>query len=149
MSKQGVTTAIAHGAELPGYGSLEEARDGLWRLRASCIQALVAALTESVLDFSLESLNALEQWFFAGGQPSALPSGMPRSTAIAFYFGEVLVRHRSFTWVVEPYFMSPGRYEIGVRRGLTTIMLTRGIALSLRGNKSMRSLSRMVAKYAA
>ncbi len=67
--------------------------------------------------------------------------GLGRETferAIAMYLGEVLVRSAGFHWIVEEYAFQPGRYEIGVRRDLLTIMLRRETDLFARPNNRRR-----------
>jgi hypothetical protein len=147
MSRQGMIAAIHHGKELPEFDSLEEAHLSLVGYRDACLAALNKDAPVS-LDLSLESLKPLEAWFFEAKEPSMLPSGLPVASAIGFYYGQVLCANGSYSWVVEPYAFATGRYEIGVSRPLTTIMLTFGIRPTHSGNKRMQSLWRMAKQYA-
>ena len=148
MSRQGLVAAIAHGKDLPSFGDLEEARLALTGYRDTCLAALMKDVEVAPLDFSLDSLNRLEAWFFAASQPSMLPSGLPVASAVGFYFGQVLCNNSGYDWIVAPYVFAADRYEIGVARPLTKIMLTFGIRPTQTGNKRMRSLWRMAKQYA-
>ena len=149
MPHQGMIVAHQFGEDLPAFASVAEARQSLFAARDTGLVDLTAApALQSALDYSPNSLNVLEQWFFISGQPITLPTGYSTAHAIGFYLGEVFCRHGGFMWVVEEFVFSPGRYEIGVGRSQLSIMLTKGRSLRAAGNKQMRSLSREFAKYA-
>lgn len=147
MSRQGLVAARQHGAILPAFGSLEEARHALYMDRDAVLGELqnIEAL-RGKLDYSPESLKSVERWFFQAGQPATI-GGCPLPRAIAFYLGEVFCRHASFHWIIEEDAFVKGKYEIGVTKGLLSIMLTRGRQLMLAGNKRMQSLWREFRKY--
>jgi hypothetical protein len=69
------------------------------------------------------------------------------TTAVGYYFGETLCRAAGFRWTVIQFAFTEGRYEIGVSRGLLSIMLTNGRPLSRVRNKRMQSLWREFARY--
>jgi len=148
MTRQGMIAAIAHGKELPSFERVDDARASLTAYRNLCLAALQKDIPVANLDFSPESLKRLEAWFFEAKEPSMLPSGLPVASAIGFYYGEVLCRSGGYNWVVEPYTFAQERYEIGVARPLTKIMLTFGMRPTLSGNKRMQSLWRMAKQYA-
>jgi len=129
------------GASLPVFDSLIEARSALLKRKddaLAMLQSLVA------LDFTPESLKLFEAWYFDQRDQQDLVSA-----AVGFYLGEVLVRNAAFSWTVEEFVFRPGHYEIGVTRGLGTIMLTNGRRLTRDGNVRMQSLYREYRKYAS
>jgi hypothetical protein len=67
---------------------------------------------------------------------------------MAFYLGEVLCRHAGFSWVVQEFAFEHGRYEVGVKRSLATIMLTRGRSPKASNNKRMQSIWSEYLRYA-
>ncbi len=149
MSRQGMIIAHQFATDLPSFANLAEARQSLFAARDAGLADLLAVVElQGKLDYTPNSLNLLEQWFFASGQPTALPSGYSTAHAIGFYLGEVYCRYGGFAWTVQEYVFSPGRYEIGVSRTSMSLMLTKGKLLRATGNKRMRSLSREFNKYA-
>lgn len=68
--------------------------------------------------------------------------------AIGFSFGEMLCRSAGFSWVVEEFAFTKGRFEVGVNRHLMTIMLTKGRTPPVEGNKRKQSLWREYKRYA-
>jgi hypothetical protein len=147
MSRQGLVVARQQAALLPAFGSLEEARDALYRGRDTVLGKLegVEELRGS-LDYSPESLKSIERWFFEAGKPSTI-GGCSVLQAIAFYLGEVFCRHASFRWIVQENAFAKGKYSIGVTKGLLSIMLIGVNQLTLAGNKRMQSLWREFKKY--
>ena len=149
MSRHGLIIAGQYANELPSFCGITEAKESLFASRNMALEQLLSISdVNSFLDFSPESLLKLEKWFFSSGQPSALPSGFSVEHAFGFYFGEVFVRHSNFQWVVEEYAFLNGRYEIGIQRGLLTIMLTKGRCPKTNGNKKMQSLFSEFKRYA-
>ena len=127
MSRSGLIVAHQHGEELPAFADIRAAEAALSKERDTGLGEIrkVEALTAD-LDYSTESLKTVERWFFENGQPASTSSGYSISHAIGFYFGEVLCRVGGFGWVIQEYAFLKGRYEIGVQRGLLTVMLTKG-----------------------
>lgn len=135
MSRQGMTAALRYGEDLPAFSSLAEAEENLLQLKESTLDAFLAEHGSSIgLDFSPESLKSLENWYFEAGHPKAGAGNYAMPLAIGFYFGEVLCRSAGFVWTVEEYPFVRGRYEVGVRRRLAAIMLTKGKAPPAEGN---------------
>lgn len=150
MSRQGMIVAGQYAVELPTFGNLSQAEQSLFACRdAALVELLSVSELQRALDYSPESLKLLEQWFFASGEPVALPSGYSTAHAIGFYLGEVYHRHAGFKWAVQEFVYSPGRYEIGVSRTLMSIMLTKGRLPRAAGNQQRQSLWREFKKYAA
>jgi len=149
MSRYGLVVAGQYAQGLPAFRDIEEAKRSLFAARDRAIEEILSVpeLVER-LDFSPASLSALESWYFASQQPVSFPSGFSVAHAIGFYFGEVFVRSAGFTWVVDEFVFQPGRYEIGVRRPLVGIMLTKGKLPKTSGNKKMQSLLREFNRYA-
>lgn len=149
MSREGMKAAVHYGSELPEFSSHAEAEAALCALRNSTLSALISDLGQAIsLDFSGESLKRLEAWFIENGSPETIRTGYSLPHAIGFYFGEVLCKTSNFSWVVEELPFQRGRYEIGVKRPLLSIMLTKGKRPSISGNKRMQSLWREWKSYA-
>ena len=128
--------------ELPAFANVEEATSALIAEKDSILGAFLANPPAGMqLDLSPESLKAVEAWYLTTEHRA------PPVRALGFYFGEVLCRNAGFAWIVEPYFLDNSRYEIGVRKGLVTLMLTKGVNRVLTGNKRMQSLYRDFKQY--
>jgi len=156
MSKPGLIAAGEHGAQLPTFRSLDEARRELLLRRDRDLAVLMDAALQAgqVLDFTPESLKTLERWHFQLADTNrfdAIKSGRAAfEQSVPVYFGEVLVRTAGFEWVVGEFAFKAGRYEIGVRRGGLTVMLTVPWDLASRPkNKRHDSLWRDYHKHAA
>ena len=149
MSKGGVAVAAQYGEDLPAFSSAEQATDALFAER-DVVLAEIERSSEmgGARDFTPESLRTIERWFFDSGKPARLRSGSFVPKALGFYFGETLRRSANFDWIVQELVFSPGKFGIGVRRGLVTIMLTKGMTPRETGNKSLDSLWRDFRKYA-
>ena len=149
MSRRTMIVAGQYAVNLPGFDSLSEAEGSLFAYRdAAFVELLSVSEFQCALDYTPESLKLLEQWFFASGEPVALASGYSSAHAIGFYLGEIYRRHAGFKWVVQEFVFSPGHYEIGVSRGLISVMLTKGRLPKAAGNKQRQSLWREFRKYA-
>jgi hypothetical protein len=133
MSKTGLRAAKLFGSQLPEFRGLAQAEHALLRERDRLIRRLTDLARRSATfqpDFSPESLKDLERWYF-----ELLDSGEFRSIgadeetferAMAMYLGEVLVQNAPpFEWFVTEFAFEQGRYEIGVRRPLHHVMLSR------------------------
>lgn len=145
MSRRGTIVAIQHGESLPKFASLAEARKQLSQVRKATLSEFLSDVGVKIrLDFSPESLKELERWYFENGCPASGETGYSMVHAIGFYFGEILCRVGHFKWCVDEFAFVPGRYGIGVQRGLGTIMLTKGLRPKEKehGNKRMQSLFR-------
>ena len=157
MSRTGMIAATEHGAQLPQFSSLGEAESALFAERDQLLSELAGFARESgdfKCTFDEQSLRALEVWYFRlrEGDGFEMPS-MPQvkfERCIAVYFGETLVRtSKPFEWFVSEYAFSPGRYELGVRRGLVSIMLSGPMSpVPVERNKRMQSLWRQYRRYA-
>lgn len=97
-------------------------------------------------DFSLESLKRLENWYFNADKPQEV-SGVSVPLGLGFYLGEVMCRNGNYKWVVNEFVFKKGTYEIGITRGLVTIMLTSGRIPEVTNNKRRQSLFRYVRKW--
>ncbi|MEO8201672.1 MAG: hypothetical protein ABI679_14180 [Gemmatimonadota bacterium] len=152
-----MTAALSYEKHLPEFGTLDEARTQLFVRRDQLLERLsrVDATAAIGLDTTPESLKRLEAWYF-----TLLPdnhfaeAGLDRDTleaAIPQYLGAVVVHNLpAFSWLVAEYAFAPGRYEIGITRGLYTVMLTAPADLSARAsNQRHQSLWREYKKCAA
>lgn len=134
---------------LPAFESLESAREHLMSAKIGTLSAFLQEHGEELnLDFSIESLKRLEKWFLESGSPESGGGGYSIPHAIGFYFGEILCRSSGFSWVVEEFPFQRGRYGIGIKRPLLSIMLTKGKRPVIAGNKRMQSLWRECSGYA-
>jgi len=133
MSRTGLHAARLFGSQLPEFRSLAEAELALRSERDRLIRGLTDLAPRSAAfrpDFSPESLKDLEGWYFelldAGKFRSIGSDEETFERAMAMYLGEVLVRNAPpFEWFVTEFAFQPGRYEIGVRRPLDHVMLSR------------------------
>lgn len=148
MSRLGLIVAGQYSVDLPRFCGIAEAKESLFASRDLALQQMLSDSDLPVqLDFSPQSLMALEHWYFSSGQPNALSSGFSVPHLIGFYFGEIFVRCANFNWVVEEFTFSKGHYEIGIQRSLITIMLTKGKLPKSIGNKRMQSLLNEFKRY--
>lgn len=132
MARRGSETAIQHGEKLLAFPSLEEAQRHLYAFRDKHL-ALLSEVATQYPDFHPsympESLKQLEQWYFHLYETDSFQRvGLTRGifeTCMAMYFGETVVRSTTARWIVEEYPFAPGKYELGVRKDLMTMMLYR------------------------
>jgi hypothetical protein len=133
MSDVGLRAARSFGSKLPAFRDLAEAERALYAERDELVRKLTELSRGSAAfrpDFSPESLKDLEHWYFGLVEGGALHSIQTDDEtferAMAMYLGEVLVRHAPpFGWFVTEFAFERGRYEIGVRRPLYQVMLSR------------------------
>ena len=133
MSKTGLRAAKLFGSKLPAFRDIEDAERSLYAERDDLIRKLTELSRHSAsfrTDFSPQSLKDLEHWCFELLEGRGLRSiETDRETfeqAIAMYLGEVLVRNAPpFEWFVAEFAFEPDHYEIGVRRPLYQVMLSR------------------------
>jgi len=132
MTRQGREIAIQHGTKLPEFSSQEEAERSLYAFRDKHIN-LLSQIAKQCSDFHPDympaSLKQLEQWYFRLYENNSFEfAGVTRETfeiCMAMYFGETAVRNTDARWIVEEYFLGPGKHELGVRKASMTIMLLR------------------------
>lgn len=132
MSRQASEVAIQHGRSLPSFKSQQEAEKALFGHRdrhLAHLEILARNCPGFECDYQPESLRALERWYFSLHEARAFQQiGVTRQvfeTCMAMYFGDVAVRRAAAHWIVEEYFLAPGKYELGVQRGSTKMMLDR------------------------
>jgi hypothetical protein len=155
MSRNDQITAQQHGEELPGFANVTDAEDYYHGLRDRHLALLFEAASKQPsvqLDYSPGSLKLLEQWYFQLFESDSFrAAGIEREmfeTCMAMYFGETTVRSAHARWIVEPYFLTPAKYEIGVRKGSFTMMLSRFTDhFREPNNKRRESLYRRYKKY--
>jgi hypothetical protein len=137
-----------HGNSLPTSASLDEARSALMTQKDTALDRLLNDHGTALnLDFSFESLKRLERWFIPLISPEKTKtSSFPQ--AIAYYFGQVMCASAGFEWTVQEFAFQTDRYEIGVQKGLASIMLSRGWDFPVGRNARMDSLIRAAKKYA-
>ena len=157
MSNARLRAATLFGSRLPAFRDLAAAERGLYGERDESIRRLTDLSGRSVdfrPDFSPESLKDLEHWYFElleGGGFGAIDTDQETvDRASAMYLGEVLVRNAPpFEWFVAEFAFEPGRYEIGVRRPLYQVMLSRLRPAPREHNRRERSIWRTYQKHAS
>jgi hypothetical protein len=150
MTRAGLLAAKLFGSRLPTYRDLAHAERALLSRRDELLRELVARsrLASSFRpDFTPESLKELERWYFElNDGPGVRSLGTSEETferAMAMYLGEVLVRNvPEFEWLVTEFAFEQGRYEIGVRRPLFALMLSRQTFPARERNKRAQSMWR-------
>ena len=133
MTKYGLKIAGLFGKQLPGFSSQQDAEKSLLTfrdVRLRRIHELARALSRFKPDYTPESLKTMEQLYFKLHQSNSFEKvGSNREEfeeCMAIYFGEVFVRNvPNSKWVVEEFAFERGKYEIGVKKGLFTVMLRR------------------------
>jgi hypothetical protein len=155
MSRQGDKIARQHAENLPAFSSLEEAQRLLFAFRDEHLELLTQAAQqqpELCLDYTPASLKRLETWYFQLWESDSFERiGLTRETfeiCMAMYFGGTVVRSAGAGWIVEQYFLAPGKYELGVRKGSVTRMLRRfSDYYHTPGNRRRQGLYREFKKY--
>jgi len=132
MSRYSLKVARDFGAKLPSFETLEEAQRYWTQVRSEHLSLLgsLAANTPSFsADYSADSLKHLELWYFELYEVDSFGDlGTSRAvfeTCMAMYLGEVAVRSAGAEWVIQEFPFVPGKYQMGVRKGGTTLMLWR------------------------
>jgi len=159
MGKLGLFVARAFGRRLPAFGSQREAEVALFRRRDCALERMIE-LSELaggafVADFTPESLKCLERWFFSLSDSEAFSKFSTSRTemeeCMPLYVGEVAARNcPDAKWVVKEYVFESGKYEIGIERGLMTVMYGPMTDLHKRpGNKRRQSMYREYASQFA
>jgi hypothetical protein len=148
--------AVRHAEKLPAFSSLEEAQHQLYTYRDKQL-ALLAEIAKHTTrfqpDYSPESLKQLEQWYYQLYETGSFQLlGLTRETfetCMAMYFGETAVRTAGAHWIVEEYFLAPGRYELGLQKESVTMMLLQHCLdhFQTPNNKRRQSLFRDYRKY--
>jgi hypothetical protein len=157
MSRVGLRVARLFGKSLPTFRDHAEAERALMSRRDELLRLLAdwsQRSTEFTSDLSPESLKGLERWYFrlldGPGFQSMDTDQETFERAMAMYVGAVFVHNATppFEWFVKEFAFEAGRYEIGVRRDLFAMMLSRQ-SVPREHNKRQESLWRMYGRYAA
>lgn len=133
MSRYGLKIARLFGKTLPAFSSQAEAETVLLAFRDAKLRRIHELASNSPdfrPDYTPESLKALERLYFQLYESKSFEKiGSTREEfeeCMAMYFGEVVVRNiPTAKWAVQEFAFEKGKYEIGVQKGLTTIMLRR------------------------
>jgi hypothetical protein len=157
MRKKPIDMARDFGEDLPSFNSLAEATDHYERYRQAGLETLagvVAAKTGFALDYSPESLKSLEDSYFklieTGGFSSLGMSQQAFESLMGIYFGAVATRNDpAVRWIVQEFAFAPGRYELGVTKGRTTVMVSslRNLNLMQPHRKTRDRLYRMLQRF--
>ena len=135
MSRFSLRVARLFGQGLPAFASRAEAERSLFAQRDEGLAAIERAAERSagafIADYSPESLKALEAWYFRLCERRGFEDvGTSRDEFehwMAWYYGATAVRSDAEAeWIVAEFPFEPGRYELGVRKGPGTEMLTAG-----------------------
>jgi hypothetical protein len=156
MSRTGRIAAKLFGQKLPAFADPVDAQGVLYRRRDELLGRLRDVAGQSGAfrpDFSPESLKDLERWYFelveGGGFRSIGADEDSLERTIAMYLGAVLVRNAPpFEWFVTEFAFGRGPYEIGVRKPLYEVMLSRLAPDPRDRNKRGESLWRMYQRHA-
>lgn len=155
MSRPGLATARRTDRRLPQFPSKRAARSALFAARDRQLvrlQAWAALAGETGLNATPESLKRLEAWYFrlvAGRGFRALGTSREEfEDSLAVYFGRVVVAtHGDARWVVAESPFVPGRFSLGVERGLCTWLGDFRDLFRAPKNKSRTRLFRDYRKY--
>ena len=119
----GLKRALAFGSKLPTFASQEKAQEAFFAERDQALaafQALVTRYDLFALDFTPESLKAMETSYFTLHEANSFRAhGTDRAAfekGMAVYFDEVAVRHAGAQWVVKEFAFTKGRFEIGIHK---------------------------------
>jgi hypothetical protein len=154
MSRYSVQVAREFGAKLPTFKDLEDAEEYWLGLRQEHLALLerLSPLSDSFTgDYTPQSLKSLERWYFELYETDSFGDlGISREafeTCMAMYLGEVVVRSAGAEWLVQEFAFVPGRYQMGVRKGLRIMMLWRMTDhYKTPNNKRRQSIYRSCAK---
>jgi hypothetical protein len=159
MSKKPINIAREFGEELPAFNSLLDATDHYERYRQAGLETLAgvaAAQPGFALDYSPESLKSLEDYYFnlieTGGFAGLGVSQPAFESLMGIYFGTVAARNDpAVRWIVQEFAFAPGRYELGVTKGSTTVMVSslRNLNLMQPHRKRRDRLYRMFQRFFA
>jgi hypothetical protein len=147
--------AQQHSQKLPTFPSRRDAEQHLFAFRDKHLALLSQILhkhPELNLDYTPSSLKQLELWYFHLYENDSFEAlGISRETfeiCMAMYFGETVIRNTSAQWIVEEYFLAPGKYELGIQRDPMSIMLYRFTDhFRTPNNKKKQSLFRRYKQY--
>lgn len=133
MTQQGLEIALSYGEQLPSFDSISAAKAFYFQYRDRHLDLLAEISkghTQFNMDYSTKSLKSLEKWYFDLFENDSFQNyGLDRPTfevCLAMYFCEVVVRNSSDAkWIVSEFAFIGGKYELGVKKGLMSYMLSR------------------------
>ncbi len=157
MTRRGLEVAFQRDKSLPSFSSRKEAERVLFQLRDDCRDAIqqLADQSKIQLDFSPESLKSLERWYFDLRHTEGFAQlGVTQDQferCMGFYIGFVYTENDAeFTWIVKESYLIKGSFDIGVTRGLMTVMVGHhSRTCDMKNNKRMQSIYRQYKKLAA
>ena len=98
MSRQGMIIAGQYASGLPTFANIKEAEEVLYDLRDAGIRALQDSDNlAGTLDYSVESLKTLEQWFLRMGNQRQQITAIPCLTRSAFILARYFVVTQSLS----------------------------------------------------
>lgn len=132
MGKSRIDTAGEFGEQLPSFSSLSEATEYFEHYKEAGLETLVrltVAQPGFAMDYSPQSLKSLEAVYFklmeANGFSDLGLSQQAFESLMGIYFGAVATRNDpAVHWIVQEFAFVPGKYELGVARGNTTVMVS-------------------------
>lgn len=156
MTQAGTARLYEFSSKLPSFENREEAEQAFFQYRDGLLERLLEAgkQAQEPLDYSPESLKALETWYFQLWEGDAFESlSMDRACferCMAMYFGEVVVRNNSaFSWGASENPILRRRYAFGIGRPRYFMFLWRLKDLYARpDNKRRQSLWRAWRRHA-
>jgi len=156
MTRRGLQNALQRDSTLPTFTSRDEAERDLFQFRDDFRTEilLLAKQSEIHLDFSPESLKALEKWYFdLLARDGFQQLGITKSQferCIGFYTCFVYTENDAdFHWIVQESFLIEGKFDIAVTKGNMTIAVSHhSRPPDLKNNKRMESNYREYKKLA-
>jgi len=156
MSWFGLQVAKKFGKRLPSFAGQEEAEEELCKQRDQRLEHLTQLAKLSGVftpDYTPNSLKNLEKWYFNLWESDGFKLvGISREDfecCMASYFCAVAVRScPDAKWEVRAYGFERGKYEIGVQRGSSHLMLSRFTDhCKQAGNKRQQKLYEMYQEW--
>ena len=156
MSRNPSDVAREFGEQLPSFTSLADATrhyESHTRAGIEALEGLTASLPGFDMDYSPDSLKSLEEAYFSLVERAGFARlGLTQQafeSLIGVYFAAVVTRNNPKAHlVVQEFAFTPGKYELGVAKGSTTVMVT-SLPLSLMQplKKKRDRLYKMFRKY--
>jgi hypothetical protein len=138
VNKKPIDVAREFGERLPSFASLSDATrhyESYTRAGIEALEGLTASLPGFAMDYSPDSLKRLEEVYFNLTEGAGFAGlGLTQQdfeSLIGVYFAAVVTRNNPKAHlVVQEFAFTPGKYELGVAKGSTTVMVA-SLQLSL------------------
>jgi hypothetical protein len=139
VSKTPIDVAREFGAQLPSFAGLADATrhyETQMQTGLKALEGLTTSLPGFDMDYSPDSLSSLEEVYFNLAERAGFAGlGLTQRAfelLIGVYFAAVVIRNDpKARLVVQEFAFTPGKYEFGVAKGNTMVMLSSLQNLSL------------------